>query len=81
MGKQTIQKVEVVAVCDRCGAEGDTGNEQGRNKWGELNITYKGHTGGRTWAGDAAGGNIEGSKWLCLDCTEKFLDFMNKGKV
>jgi hypothetical protein len=70
------QKTITIAVCDRCKREGDTGDATSRNEWGETNLHYKGHTGGRTNQGDAGGCNHEGSKWLCLDCTRHFLDFL-----
>lgn len=75
MGKET--KTITVAVCDRCKREGDTSETVGRQQWGETHVAYKGHTGGRTWQGDAGGCSHEGKKWLCLQCTQHFLDFMS----
>ncbi len=72
-----VTRSVTVAVCDRCKREGDTGEMGGRQAWGEMHVGYKGHTGDRTWQGDAAGSNHHGTKWLCLDCTRHFLDFMS----
>ena len=78
MSKKLVQQIE--AVCDRCGAEGYTGNSQGRLIWGELEVSYKGHHGSRTWDGSGAGGDIKGNVWLCVACTDKFLEFMGSYK-
>lgn len=77
MSKITVQKIE--ATCDRCGAAGDTGAMEGRNQWGELNVSYTGHQGGRAWDGAAGGVNIKGKAWLCMACTDAFLAFMKGG--
>ena len=77
MSKVTVQRIE--ATCDRCGAVGDTGNTEGRQQWGELEVIYIGHQGGRAWDGCAAGNNIKGKAWLCMACTDAFLKFMKGG--
>lgn len=74
MAKETITKV--VATCDRCGKEGDTGDSNGRSEWGELNIGWRGDYGSRTYAGDAAGHRREGKAWLCMSCGNEFREFM-----
>lgn len=68
----------VVAICDKCGNEGDTANSNDRNEWGEIFVKFKGHLGGRSYSGDAGGTNYEGRKWFCLDCTKKFLEFIGE---
>jgi hypothetical protein len=71
-----ITKTVVVTTCDRCGAEGDTGSDETKQEWGEMDIQYKGHVSGRTWQGDAGGIRYSEKVWLCLSCTKKFLEFM-----
>lgn len=68
----TVRQVE----CDRCKGKDDTGQMEGRNAWGELNIAYKGHTGGRAYDGAAGGVNHQGKAWLCMHCTQAFFAFM-----
>ena len=72
---KTMQTV-TVAVCDRCKREGDTGDANGRQQWGEMNLGYNGHSGGRTVQGDAGGINHKGNAWLCMDCADAFLSFL-----
>lgn len=74
-----VTKTISVCTCDRCGKEGDTGETVGRNTWGELNVSWSGHTGGRTLDGALGGNSFKGEAWLCLDCTEAFLKFMRNG--
>lgn len=74
MGKQIVQVVE--AICDRCGAVGDTSTSSQRKEWGELYIEYRGERGSRAYDGTAAGQNIKGSAWLCMNCTNAFMSFM-----
>lgn len=70
-------KKTVIAVeCDRCKSTEDTNESAGRNEFGETNLTYTGHTGGRTYAGDIGGSSHKGAAWLCLSCTRAFFDFM-----
>ncbi len=73
------RKVQVIqAVCNRCGKEGDTGAPNGRDEWGEMEVSYSGQFGSRTWSGDAGGISYkEDKQWLCMDCGKEFLDFMH----
>lgn len=73
-------KTVTVVECDRCGSTEDTGITEGRQAWGELNLVYKGHTGGRSWDGAGGGCNLEGKVWLCMNCTDDFLRFMHNDK-
>lgn len=54
MAKAVVQVVE--AICDRCGAVGDTGYSDRTQQWGELYIDYKG---GRGYPFD---GNLGGAE-------------------
>ena len=74
MGVRTEQIRRV--VCDRCGSTEDTGTLEGRNVWGETYIKYSGHTGGRAYDGAGGGLSHRGDAWLCLECTQAFLNFM-----
>lgn len=77
MAKAVVQVVE--AICDRCGAVGDTGYSDRTQQWGELYIDYKGGR-GYPFDGNLGGQNIKQSAWLCLNCTDAFLSFMRGGK-
>lgn len=77
--KQTKQIT--IATCDRCKREGDTGDMEGRNEWGETYLTYKGHTGCRAYDGAAGGCNHESKAWLCLTCTRALFDFLQNKPV
>lgn len=72
MGKAIVQVVE--AICDRCGAVGDTGYTGQGKAWGELYVEYKGGF-GRPFDGNV-NMSIKDPAWLCMSCTHAFLSFM-----
>lgn len=72
MGKRVVQAIE--AICDRCGAVGDTAYD-GRYRcqdWGELYLECRGERDGlrRTKK------DLTQSLWLCVKCTDAFMEFM-----
>lgn len=70
----------VIKVCDRCKARHNRDDLMKGNSWGETNLTYSGHQGGRSWQGDAGGVSHNGKAWLCEACTTDFLKFMEPTK-
>jgi hypothetical protein len=72
----------VNCICDRCGHIGDTSNGKDKQKWGEMIVTYKGHLGSRDYQGNGAGNNYDRkNEWLCMNCAEKFVNFMRNKNV
>ena len=62
--------------CDRCGYETQNPDEWVNHESGNLNISYSGSLGSSSYNGDCGGINIGEKKWLCLQCTKKFIEFM-----
>lgn len=69
-------KTITINICDRCGSEHDHADYMKGNQWGQMNVAWKGDTGGRAYDGAAGGLNHEGKAWLCMPCTDEFLTFM-----
>lgn len=78
MPKETYTATRV--KCDRCGTTEDTSRTDTRNEWGEMNINYRGHFGGRGYDGAAGGINRDGTAWLCMSCGHAFMKFMENGQ-
>lgn len=66
----------ITLICDRCGSRHDKASYMAGNSWGQLNLTWQGDKGGRTWDGSAAGVELKGKAWLCEPCTDAFLNFI-----
>lgn len=75
MGKVTTTRVTY--VCDRCKAEHDESDYIKDSEWGQLNLEWRGDTGGRMHDGAAGGIVLTGKAWLCLPCTKAFLNFLS----
>jgi hypothetical protein len=74
MGKET--KTITSYRCDRCAGIEDTVDSKGKYEWGEMDLHYEGHIGGRSVSGDAGGNTYKRKVWLCLHCTRDFLKFI-----
>ena len=72
------QITTVINVCDRCGSQHNAAEYMSGNVWGQLNLGWKGDTGGRAWDGAAGGLSLQGKAWLCGICTDDFLKFMKE---
>jgi hypothetical protein len=70
----TITKV--IKVCDRCGHQHDQDTYRSGNAWGQASLAWHGELGSRAWDGAAAGVSLKGNAYLCMACTEQFVDWM-----
>lgn len=71
-----VRTTITICVCDRCGSQHNEADYMKGSEWGQLAISWKGDKGGRSWQGDAGGISLAGLAWLCLPCTDAFLEFM-----
>ena len=71
-----VKKQPDIHVCDRCGHETTDSSDRRGNEEGSLTITWRGSRGGASYNGDWGGVNHKGDGWLCMRCTDDFLEFM-----
>lgn len=75
MGKET--KTVTTYICDMCGHETNDANDTRDHTSGSANIKYSARIGGASYNGDWGGSSFDGNLWLCQECTNDFLKFIN----
>ncbi len=69
-------KTIVINICDRCGSQHPASDYSNGNSWAQMNLSWLGDKGGRSYDGAAGGIELKGKAWLCEPCTNAFLDFI-----
>lgn len=68
-------------ICDRCGSRHNQADYMRGNAWGQVTLEWHGDNGGRTYDGAAAGHNLKGTAWLCMECANAFEYFIHPPKI